>query len=345
MPTYKKRRVRWSDDEELRAALGTRPSEAVDDSGEELDFVRITRSMISWLQNAFRRTGTAVYGPDFTGNDRGAHSFDLQSQRTAVTQVASGDNSVAVGIKNTASAASAIAIGSNCEASAATAIAIGLDSIANCQGAIALGAAQAKNADTLAIGNSAVAEGDEDSIAIGYGAHVITGMATAIGPGAVARVDRTTNIAGMQIARRADETATVPAPGSFGDLGALALDYPSATIILLSSIIDLKSARDYLYTLPTGCKLFIRETGLILTELTALTTQPTIQFGIQADTNRHLDAFLCTQLTAAGKRETFLPLVDDTGEATLTFGITSAAAATTMKGRPYWVGSLVEDPA
>ena len=47
--------------------------------------------------------GNATIAGDVTGNARGSGSLDIQSSRTAVTQVASGADSVALGINNTAS--------------------------------------------------------------------------------------------------------------------------------------------------------------------------------------------------------------------------------------------------
>ena len=66
--------------------------------------------------------------PDGTatgGNVRGANAIDLQTARTAATQVASGANSVAVGTLNTASGTSAVGVGYLCVASGDNSVAIG----------------------------------------------------------------------------------------------------------------------------------------------------------------------------------------------------------------------------
>lgn len=58
-----------------------------------------------------KKDSTAIVVGDFTGNSRGPSALDVQSGRTAATQVASGTNSVAVGLRNTVSAGGAIGVG------------------------------------------------------------------------------------------------------------------------------------------------------------------------------------------------------------------------------------------
>jgi len=58
-----------------------------------------------------KKIGTAFVGGDFTGNARGANAVDIQSSRSAVTQVASGANSSAIGSRNTASGYYSSAVG------------------------------------------------------------------------------------------------------------------------------------------------------------------------------------------------------------------------------------------
>ena len=64
-----------------------------------------------------KKIGTAFVGGDFTGNARGANALDIQSSRSAVTQVASGANSSAIGYRNTASGNYSSAFGYNNTAS------------------------------------------------------------------------------------------------------------------------------------------------------------------------------------------------------------------------------------
>ncbi len=50
-----------------------------------------------------------------------------------------------------------------------------------------------------------------------------------------------------------------------------------------------------------------------------------------------------TDLTASGKREYHDPLVPEDGETSLTATVVTGATGTTVKGRFYWKGMLVED--
>jgi hypothetical protein len=110
-------------------------------------------------------------------NARGAYAMDLQSDRTAATQVASGADSVALGLKCTASGANALAIGQS-TASAASALAIS-QSTASAASALAIGQSTASSANALAIGQ-ATAVG-ASAIAIGNQAATTTGFNISIG--------------------------------------------------------------------------------------------------------------------------------------------------------------------
>lgn len=75
-------------------------------------------------------TGALIAGPppDGTavgGNARGANAIDLQTSRSAASQVASGQYAVCAGYANTASATAAVAMGQNCAATAASSVALG----------------------------------------------------------------------------------------------------------------------------------------------------------------------------------------------------------------------------
>ena len=78
-----------------------------------------------------KKIGTAFVGGDFTGNARGANALDIQSSRSAVTQVASGANSSAIGYRNTASGEESSAIGYSNTASGVVSSAIGYDNTAS----------------------------------------------------------------------------------------------------------------------------------------------------------------------------------------------------------------------
>jgi hypothetical protein len=170
-------------------------------------------------------------------------------------------------------------------------------------------------------------------MAIGYMTCAFAEKSLALGYGAKSGVPTTTNICGPQIIRK--------------DRGENAdhafYSYCGVEVVLASKEIDLTIVADQTLTLPGGCKFWLDEVGVIATQIAGLTTQPTVRFGITGDLDKHHSAAITTKLTAAGKREKFDPLVPEDGETSLTAGVTSAAAGTTVKGRFYWKGMLIED--
>lgn len=151
--------------------------------------------------------------PDGTstgGNARGANAVDLQTARSASTQVASGASSTLIGGENgtasgirsvsigggIATASSAIAIGSNGESGAAS-VASGLRSPIAMAGGSATG-----SYDPIAIGYATVATGTYSSIAIGAQCQA-TGDNTSIAIGQSAIASGTVSIA-MGNGSRAD---------------------------------------------------------------------------------------------------------------------------------------------
>lgn len=148
-----------------------------------------------------RGTGALIAGPvpDGTavgGNARGQYAIDLQTYRTAATQVASGVNSVVIGINSTASSNHGIAIGNTAVSTGGgngRSIAIGMQATASGEYAIAIGQASATGAGAICITN-------EGGAASGAGA-------TAIGP-AGATASGTCSIAiGAAVASRTNEVA------------------------------------------------------------------------------------------------------------------------------------------
>lgn len=112
--------------------------------------------------------GDGLIGGDKTGNVRGSDAVDIQSKRSNVDQVASGDESVAIGIESKASGGNSIAMGFTTVASADNAIAIGQLATASGEGSTAVGS------DNVASGQQSSAVGTENtasgftSAAIGY---------------------------------------------------------------------------------------------------------------------------------------------------------------------------------
>jgi hypothetical protein len=98
----------------------------------------------SALVLAPKGTGAFILGPppDGTavgGNARGARAVDLQLNRGAATEVASGANSLVAGFRCIASGAESFAMGRNCTASAQSAVALGESNTASGGESTALG--------------------------------------------------------------------------------------------------------------------------------------------------------------------------------------------------------------
>jgi len=149
----RKRIVRGSSVDELRQA-GRRPSEELRESDVDMPFVNLASSSIGTAQDVVQRIGNAIIGGDFGGNARGSGAIDIQIERSADTDVASGVWAVAFGRHVEASGVDSIAIGARVKATGA--------------GAVALGNAEAHGNSSLAVGPGAlVSAGASFGIAIG----------------------------------------------------------------------------------------------------------------------------------------------------------------------------------
>jgi trimeric autotransporter adhesin len=123
----------------------------------------------------------AVSVGDLGGNARGANAINIQAARSAVTQVASGENAVTIGSRATASDERAIALGYEASASAFGATASGTYANASSARATASGYdASATNDYATALGKSATASGNSGT-ASGYGATASGDYSTATG--------------------------------------------------------------------------------------------------------------------------------------------------------------------
>ena len=168
--------------------------------------------------------------------------------------------------------------------------------------------------------------------AIGAAAENTASSGQAIGAAAVNRIQNSTNIAGAQIIRKSDGTADV----------SPYLYMSGAEVIIMSPVVDLESLATTTVTLPTGVKFFCNEVGVIATTITALVTQPTISWGDTGDHAKFVAAAITTTLTATGARQKRTTILDDSGVTSLTAEVTVQAAGTTVFGRYYWKGFLVE---
>ena len=305
----------------------------IDNNVSCLCFLRIGLQSTLTLQNANSKvnldenvlsmvkigTATALVGGDVSGNARGGFAIDIQSSRSTASQVASGPLGVSVGINNTASGAYSITIGVGSSASGARSSASGYQN-------------NASGAKSTASGYSNNASG-ANSTASGYYSTASGEGCTAIGYKARARIARTTSICGPQINRKDNNEAAGVAFESFCGV----------EVVLMTKEVDLKVVAGHTITLPAGCHFWIDAMGLEATVVTGMTVQPTVSYGITGNTTKHGAAAITTALTAAFKREIETPLVPEDGETSLVGAITVAATATTMLGRFYFKGMLIED--
>ena len=346
----------------LRIEDGQTPDEVISlASIAEANAGVITTKAVTPAGLLIRLTGSAILGGDLTGDTRGANALDIQSSRNTTTQVASGARATAVGYRNTASGPSASAIGYNNTASAYYSSTFGVSNTASNTNSSAFGSSNtasavyssafgssntASNTDSSAFGYNNTASGSNSSAfgifntasntnssAFGFDNTASGSNSNAFGYKAKARIEKTTNICGPQIIRKDD-----------GETSGIAFEsFCGVETILMSKEIDLETVADQTLTLPSNCKFWLNEIGLIATSIDTISTQPTIRFGITGSLAKHNAAAITTDITAAGKREIETPLVPEDGETSLTAGVTVAAVATIALGRFYWKGMLIED--
>lgn len=287
----------------------------------------------SAIMGRLHTQGTALVGGDVSGNARGTEAVDIQASRNAVTQVASNTQCVAIGNDNTVSGYQSTAIGLNNTVSGDYSIGSGRNNTASGVASTAVGTGNtASDLGCSAIGYENTASG-YNSTASGYNCLASALSSSALGFGGIARIQNTTNICGPQINRKDNgENASTVFESFCG-----------VQVVLMSKEVDLKVVADQTITLPSGCKFWLDEVGLIATSIDTLTIQPTIRFGITGALAKHYAATITTLITATGKREIETPLVPEDGETSLTAGVTVAATATTALGRFYWAGKLIED--
>lgn len=177
-----------------------------------------------------------------SGNAKGAGAIDYQTGRSAATQVASGANSIAIGVNNTASGSTAIAIGIGTTVAGANSIGVG--NTATCAGSdsVAIGetttaagntgtamgyAASAGGTNSTAIGRGSSASTSQCT-SIGYNAATSAADATAVGSGATASKSGATAIGKGAVANTQDDTTAVGSGAAASNYFALALGYSAS---------------------------------------------------------------------------------------------------------------------
>jgi hypothetical protein len=122
------------------------------------------------------------------------------------------------------------------------------------------------------------------------------------------------------------------------------LQFSGVETTLMTKEIDLETAACHTITIPTGATFWVNEMGAIATCIDTLATQATISIGCDdTHTDSIMDNLQTTALTAAKKRERYLPATPEDGLQTITVEIATGASATTACGRFYFKGMLVEN--
>lgn len=136
----------------------------------------------------FNLVGTAYIGGDQTGNARGATALDVQSTRSNVTQVASGNSASAFGVNSTASGVGSVSIGNTNLASQLKSSAIGSNCTASANYATAVGSlCTASGTESFSAGNQCSATAIH-AFAAGYASTAGGSRSTALGSSCTASV-------------------------------------------------------------------------------------------------------------------------------------------------------------
>lgn len=316
-------------------------------AGKEV-FVNSGETALEFVGPYFTKVGTAYLGGDQTGDARGAQATDVQSGRSDPSHVASGLQSSAFGYDNTASGVYSSAFGykntasgpySQCvgwanSGSGYYSCAFGYDChVSGAYGSVAFGyACSASGANAAAFGCSSEASG-LNSFALGRVCKSIADNSTAIGANAITRVEFTTNICGPII--NSKDVSNV--------VDTIFTQNGGVEVVLMWPEVDLKTATDYIATVPAGAHFYPNECGVIITSSAAVIAQATVRFGISGTPAKLLAAAITTTAANQFDRQRYQTLLSGAGEVTLSAGVTIGATATTLLGRPYIKGIFVED--
>ena len=147
------------------------------------------------------------------------------------------------------------------------------------------------------------------------------------------RLDKTYQIMGVPTARKSDGTSD-----------AQPLLYSTGNeFVILFPVADFKATGTASILFPSGYKFFIESCGVIVTAATSVSSQPHFSFGVNGSTAVYKASAATTGLTAAGARNNYTTLLTADGKTSVAYEITNAGNATTLDGRVYFKGFLVED--
>jgi hypothetical protein len=228
-----------------------------------------------------------------------------------------------------------LAVGAWCTAGpdAGQAVVVGYDAYAYAVAATSLGSfTKAHGYHSAALGPRARAYGSY-SMSFGH-SYSRKDRANTIGFRAECFVPGVTNIAGPIITKKGALTA-----------GNNEFERWAGTeVTLMSGVVDLTLVAEFNMALSAGSMFFPNEVGVILVAADTVTGQPTIRFGRGTGSEAALLAAVATTgLAAEGDRNRFSSLLSDAAEmTTLSAGVTAGATGTTVSGRFYFKGHLVE---
>ncbi len=247
-----------------------------------------------------------------TGN--GACAFGNKNQVTGTVV-----NTIAFGYYNACSGQSANCFGQSNSATALQANCFGTSNTASATNCSAFGVSC-----TASTGNST---------AVGLSTQALAQGASAFGYQAVNRITLTTVICGA-IMNRKDNSEAV---------GTAFNNWCGVDVVLSTQNISFTATSTQTITIPTGAHFYPNAVGVIVSAFNTVTIQPTIEFGITGSNAALKAAAITTNLTANRSAEYFTVLLTNAGQQTLTGTITVAATATTLTGRFYFRGLLIED--
>jgi len=154
-----------------------------------------------------------------------------------------------------------------------------------------------------------------------------------IGYAGTNRIEQTTTLRGPLLVRRDNGEAA----------GAESLIYSAGEVVILSKEVALTTTGTQTVSIPAGARFYPNEVGVIAGASDTVSVQPFVRFGNQGDTQAIVASVQTTTVANKYDRQRYTTLVTAAGQTVLTGAVSTAATATTLRGRYYWKGILVED--
>lgn len=163
----------------------------------------------------------------------------------------------------------------------------------------------------------------------------------AIGQLAYNRIERSTNISGPIFIRKSESNTTNFSPPLTTLLPYQLLS--GSEVIIISNTFNATTLTGETISFPTNVKMFVDEVGFIATSANTVTVQPSISYGVSGNTDLLLTGTSTTGISSNGDRDRQTTLLTSNGLTSLSFEVTSIATATTLIGRCYFRGFIVEN--